>query len=332
MKPLPTFVAIFLSVLFSFSARAADPMTLDVWTGKPPGFQVEGGPEKDTSTPGKGETGGRPVIRLGFVSKPQIVVYAPPKDKANGTAVVICPGGGFNILAWDLEGTEVATWLNSIGVTAAVLKYRVPTSVLKEKKWEPPVQDAQRAISLIRSKAAEWGLNPERVGTLGFSAGGTTAGMTATKNGSRMYDAQDDVDKQPCHANFAVLVYPYMLWDDKKNAFSDGVEITEKTPPMFFAHAANDGVNCENSIQTFLALKRAKVKGSELHIYESGGHGFGMRDVGNACTTWPKSCEIWMGKRGLLAKTTAWVHPSGFESGLLTTLFSPDTSSNPNRP
>lgn len=273
--------------------------TLDLWPSKPPGFQVEGGPERDTSTPGKGMTGGKAVIRLGFVSKPQIVVFSPPKDNSNGTAVLVCPGGGFNILAWDLEGTEVAAWLNSIGVTAAVLKYRVPTASLKEKRWEPPVQDAQRALSLLRAKAAEWNINAERIGTLGFSAGGTTACLAAAKTGARSYDAQDDTDKQPCHANFSVLIYPYILWDDKKLALADTIAVTEKYPPMFFAHAADDKINCENSVQMFLALKRAGVKGAELHVYESGGHGFGMRTP-DPCSTWPKRCEEWMGKRGLL--------------------------------
>ena len=282
--------------------RAAEPAAmLDLWPGKPPGFQVVNTPEKDMSKPGEGMTGGRAVIRLGNVSKPQIYVFQPPVEKRNGTAVLVCPGGGFNILAWDMEGTEVAEWLNSIGITAAVLKYRVPTASLKETKWEPPVQDAQRALSLMRAKAAEWGVKPEQIGTLGFSAGGTTACLAATKLDKRLYDAQDDTDKIPCHANFAVLVYPYILFDDKTGKLSDNVEVSEKTPPMFFAHAGNDGITCENSIQMFLALKKAKVKGSELHIYESGGHGFGMRTP-DPCSTWPKRCEEWLAKRGLLSK------------------------------
>ena len=291
------------ALLLSCSIQAVEATaTLDVWPGKPPGFQVEGTPEKNISKPGQGETGGRAVIRLTNVSKPQIVVYAPPKDKLNGSVLVICPGGGFGILAWDLEGTEIAEWANSIGVTACVLKYRTPTSSLKEKKWEPPVQDAQRAISLIRSKATEWGINPDHIGTLGFSAGGTTAGLTATKNGARLYDAQDDVDKLDCKANFAVLVYPFILWDEKEKKLSPNVEVSAQTPPIFFAHASDDKISCENSIQLFLALRNAGVKGSELHIYESGGHGFGTRDTTKPCTSWPKRCEEWMDKRGLLKK------------------------------
>jgi acetyl esterase/lipase len=291
---------LFMAVLTA-PTRAIEATTkFDLWPGNPPGFQVIGGPERDTSTPGKGETGGHPVIRLGFVSKPGISVFLPPKEKRNGTTLIVCPGGGFNILAWDLEGTEVAEWLNSIGVTAVVLKYRVPTASLKEQKWEPPVQDAQRAVSLVRSKAAEWGINPEHIGVLGFSAGGTTAALTAVKNGTRLYNPEDEVDKQACNANFAVLIYPYILYDDKKSTLSENVEVKKETPPMFFAHAANDPINCENSIQMFLALKKAGVKGSEMHIYESGGHGFGMRDTGNPCTTWPKRCEDWMRMRGYL--------------------------------
>lgn len=291
-----------LGLVFSSSILlGAEPTVVDLWPNKPPGFQVTQTPEKDTSEPGKGMTGGRAVIRLGNVSKPQIHVYLPPVEKRNGTAILVCPGGGFNILAWDLEGTEVAEWLNTLGVTAAVLKYRVPTASLKEKKWEPPVQDAQRAMSVLRAKAGEWGLKAEQIGALGFSAGGTTAGLTATKLDNRLYEAQDEIDKTPCHANFAVLVYPYILFNDQTQKLSDNVEVSEKTPPMFLAHANDDKINAENSIQVFVALKRAKVKGSELHIYESGGHGFGMRTP-DPCSTWPKRCEEWLGKRGLLPK------------------------------
>ncbi|HLX60312.1 MAG TPA: alpha/beta hydrolase [Planctomycetota bacterium] len=297
------------TMLLAFLASLAagtfgqDALTLDLWAGKPPGFQVEGGPERDTSQPGKGLVAGKPVIRTGFVSTPQIVVYAAPAEKANGTVVVVCPGGGFNILAWDLEGTEVAAWLNSIGVAAAVLKYRVPTASLKEKKWEPPVQDCQRALSVVRSKAADWKVNPERVGVLGFSAGGTTAGFCAMKAGERLYEAKDDADKQPCHANFAVLVYPYLLWDAKTSSFPDVVKVSEKMPPVFFAHA-NDDKLVMDSLQFFLLLKAAKVKGCEMHIYDSGGHGFGMRTA-DPCSTWPKRCEEWMNKQGFLKSDAA---------------------------
>ncbi len=151
-------------LLCAASLNAGDALVIDLWKEKPPGFQVDKSPEKDTSEPGKGLVGGRALIRLGNVSKPQIHVFQPPVEKRNGTAVVVCPGGGFNILAWDLEGTEIADWLNSIGVTAAVLKYRVPTASLKEKKWEPAVQDAQRAVSILRTKAAEWNVKPEHSG------------------------------------------------------------------------------------------------------------------------------------------------------------------------
>jgi acetyl esterase/lipase len=215
--------------------------------------------------------------------------------------VVICPGGGFNILAWDLEGTEVAEWLNSIGVTAIVVKYRVPTA-RQPVRWLAPVQDAQRALSLVRAKAGEWGVDPKRIGALGFSAGGVTAGFAAVKNGERQYPAVDDADKQSCRPDFAVLIYAAYFVDDATLQLRPEIVVTKDTPPMFLVHAQNDGVKAENSVQLFLALKKAGVP-SELHVYDAGGHGFGMRPVANLpVTTWPNRCEEWLARAGWLAK------------------------------
>jgi len=184
---------------------APAPLVLDVWPGKPPGETKALPPETDQTKETDKLIAGRRIIKLGNVSTPQPAVYRPAKDKDTGSAVVICPGGGFNILAYDLEGTEVAEWLNSIGVTAIVLKYRVPFRD-PQKRWLAPVQDAQRTMSFVRSKASEWNLDPRRIGILGFSAGGVTAGYAALFGAARQYDAIDAIDRVQSQPDFALLI------------------------------------------------------------------------------------------------------------------------------
>ncbi|MFO0910394.1 MAG: alpha/beta hydrolase [Isosphaeraceae bacterium] len=211
-------------------------------------------------------------------------------------------GGGYNILAMDLEGREVAEWLNSIGVTAVVLKYRVPRRP-DTSKTDPPavaLMDAQRAVSLVRSKAKEWEIDPDRIGILGFSAGGHLAAWTATHGDRRSYEESDAVDRASCRPDFAVLVYPaYLQKKDDPDTLSPEIRVSSQTPPTFLAHADNDPINPENSALFFLAMKRANVP-VELHIYKSGGHGFGLRPEGTPCSTWPQRCEEWLKDRGII--------------------------------
>ena len=289
------------SLCLSPVAGASEPVLIDLWPDKPPGFQIEGGPERDTSGPDSNKVAGRHVIRLGDVSRPQLHVYQPSADKRNGTAVVICPGGGFNILAWDLEGTEVAEWLNGLGVTAAVLKYRVPTAK-HDPNWLPPAQDAQRAVSLVRSRAAEWGVDPSKVGLLGFSAGGRTAAMASAHSGKRLYEPADAADTGSVRPDFVVLIYPGYLADDAGN-LRDDLPITKDSPPAFLVHAYDDRVTPRSSVAYFLALKDAGVP-AELHIYDSGGHGYGLRPTAQPVTHWPDRCEEWMRSRGLLGDSS----------------------------
>lgn len=284
--------ALFLSTELAWGAEPAE--VLDLWQGEPPGYQVESGPERDTSGPDGRHVAGRPVIRLGHVSTPQLHIYRP--QEANGTSVVVCPGGGFNILAWDLEGTEVAEWLNSLGVTAAVLKYRVPTAQA-DKKWLAPVQDAQRALSTLRSLAEKYQLDRQRVGILGFSAGGHTAARAALAT-ERHYEAGDAIDAQPAGANFAILVYPAWLVDDDGRLLAE-LKVAESSPPIFFAHARDDRISSQSSIQLFSALQEAGVPG-ELHVYSGGGHGFGLRASEAPATRWPHSAAAWMRYEGLI--------------------------------
>ncbi len=296
MSRFATSVLLAMTASLSSASPAAEPVVIDLWPKVVPGFQVESGPERDTSGPDGRPVAGRPVIRLGDVSTPQIHVYQPPAEKRNGASVVICPGGGFNILAWDLEGTEVAEWLNSLGVTAAVLKYRVPTAK-HDPKWLPPVQDAQRAISLVRANADKWQLDPQRVGLLGFSAGGSTAAMTAVSS-ERRYAATDAADQSPWRPDFLVLVYPAYLVDDSGELRKD-VPVSKETPPTFLAHAYDDPVTPKSSVEFFLALKNAGVP-AELHVYDTGGHGYGLRKTEQPVTLWNERCAEWMASRGLL--------------------------------
>ena len=296
MRISPTTAACLLLGLAA-AAPAAEPLTLDVWPGKPPGETAGVGPEKFAEQ----KPGQRVVARLTNVDKPTVTVYRPAKDKDTGAAVLIAPGGGYNILAWDLEGTEVAAWLNSLGVTGVVLKYRVPRRPGQPSDRPPPgpLQDAQRALSLVRSKAPDHGIDPKRIGMLGFSAGGHLTAATATNFDRRAYEPLDDVDKVSCRPDFAVLVYPAYLTTKDGAALAPDIRVTKETPPTFLAHAHNDGVSPVNSAQFYLALKRSGVP-AELHVYATGGHGFGLRPSEDACSTWPQRCGEWMRVQGIL--------------------------------
>ncbi|MEQ8787651.1 MAG: alpha/beta hydrolase [Pirellulaceae bacterium] len=282
-----------LLLFLALVAQAAEPTTLNVWPGKAPG--EKGDVEEEKAVQGDGA---KPVLRIHNVTVPTLTVYKPDAAIDTGAAVLICPGGGYNILAWDLEGTEVAEWLNSIGVTGIVLKYRVPRRKDREKH-DAPLQDAQRALSLCRANADKWGVDPTRLGILGFSAGGHLSATTATNYDKRNYEPIDDVDKQSCRPDFVVLIYPAYLQEDGE--LTPEIRVDAKSPPTFFAHAFDDGHSPENSVHMFLALKKAKVP-SEVHVYANGGHGFGLRPTAYRSSTWPKSCEGWLRNMNLLEK------------------------------
>jgi acetyl esterase/lipase len=268
------------------AARAADkPLVLDLWPGKPPG-EVPADEEKITGRPGS--------RNLTNVRRPTLTVYRPAKDKDSGAAVVIAPGGGYNVLAWDHEGEAVAAWLNSLGVTGVLLKYRVPQprGASRDSASFGPLQDAQRALGLVRSRAKEWGIDPKRVGMLGFSAGGHLTALAATNFEKRGYEPVDGADKESCRPDFAVLVYPGGVVG-RGGDLNPGVRVSKATPPSFFTHAGDDRVSPENSVKMYLALKRAGVP-AELHVYAAGGHGFGMRPGKLPVNTWPKRCEEWL--------------------------------------
>lgn len=285
------------------SARGDDappPKTLDLWPGNAPGEAGKVAEEK--SEPGKDG-----ITRVSNVSKPTLSVFKPAPEKDTGASIVICPGGGYNILAINHEGEDVARWLNTIGVTGIVLKYRIPRREGTKNDAPPPqaLMDAQRAMGLVRSKAGELGIDPKRIGLLGFSAGGHLAAWASTNFEKRTYDPVDDADKVDCRPDFTVLIYPAYLLKGKGWVgpdMADEIKVDSKTPPTFLAHAGNDPVTVESSVRYHLALKKANVP-SELHVYSSGGHGFGMKPMDKPIAEWPKRLEEWMKSRGLLKST-----------------------------
>ncbi|MFK7766112.1 MAG: alpha/beta hydrolase [Mariniblastus sp.] len=273
---------------------------INLWPGEPPGPALNVGEEKDFYKPSDKRIAGRKIIKLGNVSTPQAHVFLPDEKLNTGTAVVVCPGGGFSILAWDLEGTEVAEWLNSIGVAAIVLKYRVPTRT-QAVPWKAPVQDAQRTISLVRSRAKDWKLESDQIGILGFSAGGITAVRTSLAS-ERHYGKSDVADDFSCKPDFSILVYSGGVADSSKTKLLSDINIDSKTPPAFMVHAFDDFLPVENAVLYMQALKKENVP-SELHLYDAGGHGFGLRPVAEfPITQWPALCEKWLSRRGWLTR------------------------------
>jgi acetyl esterase/lipase len=285
---------------------AENPQVIEIWPGPVPEENGSIGPERFRLSP-KQERKQVEVTEqtrlITDVTKPTLTIYRPAKDKDTGTAVLICPGGGYWDLYWQLEGEEVAAWLNSMGVTGIILKYRVPRRP-DEPKGEParrPLQDAQRAVSLVRSKATEWGIHPQRIGITGFSAGGHLALATATSFEKRTYPSIDKVDEVSCRPDFAIPVYSGYLKAKDKDEIAPGLRIPATTPPVFLVHGGDDIVSSpEHSVFMYLALKRAGVP-AELHIYATATHDFGVRKADHPYATWTDSCAHWLRYQGFLS-------------------------------
>jgi acetyl esterase/lipase len=286
---------------FAQQAKAQEPLVIDIWPGKPADDAGIAGTEKFI------ELKQAPNIKwITNVTRPTLTVYRPAKDKDVGAAVLIAPGGGYHNLAWDREGTEVAEWLNSLGITGIVLKYRCPRRPGDAKGVPPagPLKDAQRAVSLVRSKAKGWGIDPKRIGMVGFSAGGHLVGSTATSFEKRTYEAIDAIDEVGCRPDFGIMAYSGYFRLKDTGELSPTVHTPPGTPPLFFVHASDDPVSeVEHSVTFFLALKRAKID-AEMHIYTSGSHGFGVRQDG-PCAGWTRACADWMRNRGFLKRGAA---------------------------
>jgi acetyl esterase/lipase len=294
-----------LFVTATASAAPDDPRPADeksvfrVWPAKAPGEKGGVPPEAIRDRSAKL---GAPVTRVANVTEPTITLYRAPEETNTGTAVLVCPGGGYGILAWNLEGTEIAEWLNSIGVNAVLLKYRVPRRAGRPY-FEAPLQDAQRALRLTRQHAADWGIDPKRVGMLGFSAGGHLAAATSTNDDRPAYEAIDEADKLSCRPDFSVLIYPAYLLADEKDAtkLAPEIRVTKDTPPAIIVQTQDDGVKVECALAYYLALKKAAVPAA-MHLYPVGGHGYGLRKTGHDISTWPLRVEDWLRSRALLEK------------------------------
>ncbi len=247
--------------------------------------------------------------------KPNITVCLPSKDKANGTAVLICPGGGYQGLAVDHEGKQIARWLNSNGVAGVILRYR-----LGPRYHHPaPLQDAQRAMRLVRSRAADWKIDPKRVGIIGFSAGGHLASTASTHFDAGNPEASDPIERQSCRPDFAILCYPvitmtepWMHKDSRQKLLGDtpdprlaenlsnDKQVTDQTPPTFLFHTSDDaGVPVQNSVYYYLALRKAGVP-AEMHLFEHGRHGVGLAPNDPVLSQWSRLCEAWLRVRGVL--------------------------------
>jgi acetyl esterase/lipase len=307
---------------------------LPIWPGAAPDAQPVAGPEDDTTTVTDSLVAGRPWVLVGNVSRPTMTIYSP-KGKNTGAAVVVFPGGGYRILAIDLEGTEVCDWLTSKGITCVLLKYRVPgnegypksTPYPKSGPYpESPValEDAQRTLGQVRFHAAEWHIDPHKIGVLGFSAGGHLSAAMSTHFDKRLYPAVDGADKESCRPDFAVVIYPGHLSlsaaqsdaklgarkfvvphpanADKELWLNPEVPVTKQTPPTLLLQAEDDHVdNVNDSLAYYIALKKAGVP-VEMHLYAQGGHAFGLRRTKFPITGWPQLVETWLGTIGMISE------------------------------
>ncbi len=276
---------------------AAEPQPL--WPASAPGETAPLPPETDTTNESHNRVAGRAVIRLGNVSTPTLTLCKAPKENDTGVTIVVFPGGGYSIVAYDLEGTEVCEWLNAHGINAVLVKYRVP----RRPGLQPhtaALQDAQRAVGLVRHRAAELGLDPTRIGALGFSAGGHLVATLSNQYRRRTYPVIDDADRASCRPDFSVLIYPAYLTDkEKQNALVPELSVSKQTPPTFLVMTQDDPVRVENAVYYYLALKRAAVP-AELHVYPKGGHGYGLRRTENPATVWPELLVRWLETGGWL--------------------------------
>lgn len=254
------------------------------------------------------------IVRISKVQKPEIEVFLPAKKNANGQAVVICPGGGYAILAYDWEGTDIAKWLNSLGVAGIVLKYRLPRSKSNIIGYKSPLLDAQRAIRLTRHHAKEWHIEPDKIGIMGFSAGGHLASTAGTHFDPGDPNADDPIERQSSRPDFMILGYPVisftdnakhkgsranLLGDEVENKelqkyFSNELQVTKETPPAFLFHASDDtGVPVKNSLLFYEALVNHSVP-AEMHIFPKGGHGFSLAIKNKHLSSWTTHCAAWL--------------------------------------
>lgn len=284
------------------SLRAATPQSpIRLWPNGAPNETGSFGPEHDTQTSADKLVGGKTVEKITDVTVPTITFYPAPAGNS-GATVVVFPGGGYRILAMDLEGTEVCQWLNSVGVNAVLLKYRVPMRP-GLSRYAPPLQDAQRALGIVRSHATNWHINPNRIGVLGFSAGGHLAAVISNNYEKRTYQQVDLADTASCRPDFALLIYPaYLTEGDHGTQLAPELPVRAKTPPTFLVQTEDDPVHVENSLVYYRALKDAHVP-AEMHIYSEGHHGYGLRPTAFPVTRWSTLAREWLHMIGMIGNT-----------------------------
>jgi acetyl esterase/lipase len=280
---------------------------LPIWSGAVPDARPVDGPEvAGTVVDAAGNdrlVGGKPWIYVNRVSQPTMTVYSP-QGHNTGAAVVVFPGGGYNVLAIDLEGTEVCDWLTSKGITCVLLKYRVPCAKVGPYRDCPTaLQDAQRTVGLVRFQAAQWHIDPRKIGVLGFSAGGHMVAAMSTHFEKRLYAAVDAADAESCRPDFAVALYPgHLAVRELGFALNPDIQVTSRTPPTFLLHADDDPVDpVENSLVYHSALRKVGVP-AEVHVYMTGGHAFGLRPTESPITRWPQLVETWLATIGVISK------------------------------
>jgi len=285
-------------------------LTLKLWPDGIPGSKTDPSyVEKITVTDGR-------ITRCEKVVTPDLTVFLPSTEKANGAAVLICPGGGYGVLAFDHEGNAIARWLNDNGIAGIILKYRLPSDQIMVDKSIGPLQDAQEAMRVIRRNASEWKIDPKKVGVIGFSAGGHLASTISTHYAEKVYDAKDNISAKP---DFSLLIYPVISLDstithrgtrnnllglkpDAKQVqrFSNELQINAETPPAFLVHSSDDNaVPVMNSIGYYIGLQKNKIP-AELHIFQKGGHGYGLSPNGGTESSWPGLCMRWLKAMGLI--------------------------------
>ncbi len=300
LQKLPKFIRHWLGLILLTASihgpALADESPIKIWPDLAPN---ETSRDPGTALPTKpGEV--MPITRVSGVRCPTMKVY-PAKNNPCGAAVLILPGGGFTYVVPDLEGSEAAPWLNELGITVFVLNYRTKEAVMPgEPNWQRPLQDTQRAMRWIRHEAKRWQIQTDRIGLLAFSAGGQVGAIAHARGDQATYDAIDEMDKQSCKPDFSMLIYPWQMIDAKTNELLEPIRITDQSSPAFIVHTHDDASSSIGAAKLYIALKQQKVP-AELHVYQNGGHGYGLRDrPDSVISTWPARATEWLKIRKLL--------------------------------
>ena len=300
-----------LPLVSTVASPAAESFKVKLWPAEPPGSRASD-TYRESIQLGVNDVASP---RISKVTDPSLEVFLAPNEKTTGTAVVICPGGGYGVLAYGHEGIQVAHWFNDIGITGVVLKYRLPSDAIMQDKSIGPLQDVQEAIRTVRRRAAEWGLSPSKIGVMGFSAGGHLAGTASTMYAEIVYEPADATSARP---DFSILVYGVLSFDPalthrgsstallgpnptlkQIERFSNELHVNAQTPPAFLVHSQDDkAVPVDNSIRYYQAMKLNGVAG-ELHIYEKGGHGYGLGVNPDSPRHWPEALKDWLKQNNL---------------------------------